>query len=75
MSKHIGEKCGKLAEGDPDGRRVGLRTYEESDGRRRKVTTLELDLQYIKRKSNAKFQLNMSKLVGEKWGNCTFPIF
>ena len=29
MSKHVGEKCGKLADGDPDGR-----TDEESGGRR-----------------------------------------
>ena len=25
MSKHVGEKCVKLADGDPDGRRVGRR--------------------------------------------------
>ena len=29
MSKHVGEKCGKPADGDPDGRRVG-----RTDGRR-----------------------------------------
>ena len=34
----------------------------------RKLTTLELDLQYSKTKSYAKFQLNMSKHVGEKCG-------
>ena len=28
MSKHVGEKCGKWADGDPDGRTDG-----ESDGR------------------------------------------
>ena len=33
MSKHVREKCGKRADGDPDGRRVG-RTDGESDGRR-----------------------------------------
>ena len=32
MSKHVGEKCGKLADGDPDGRRVG-RTETRTDGR------------------------------------------
>ena len=32
----------------------------------RKVTTLDLGLKYIKTKSCAKFQLNMSKHVGEK---------
>ena len=30
------------------------------------LTTLELDLKYSKTKSNAKFQLNMSKRVREK---------
>ena len=34
----------------------------------RKITTLELDLRFIKRKSYTKFQLNISKHVGEKWG-------
>ena len=34
----------------------------------RKVTTLKLDLYYIKTKSCAKFQLNMSKHVWEKCG-------
>ena len=34
----------------------------------RKLTTLELDLYYSKIKSHAKFQLNMSKYVGEKCG-------
>ena len=34
----------------------------------RKVTTVKLDLYYIKTKSRAKFQLNMSKHVGEKCG-------
>ena len=34
----------------------------------RKVMTLELDLKYIKTKSCAKFQLNMSRHVGEKSG-------
>ena len=33
MSKHVGEKCEKRADGDPDGRRVG-RTDGESDRRR-----------------------------------------
>ena len=33
-----------------------------------KVTTLELDLLYIKTKSCAKFQLNMAKHVGETGG-------
>ena len=33
-----------------------------------KLTTLELDLQYSKKKSYAKFQLDMSKNVGEKCG-------
>ena len=31
-----------------------------------KLTTLKLDMQYSKTKSYAKFQLNMSKHVGEK---------
>ena len=34
----------------------------------RKLTTLELDLYYDETKSYAKFQLNMSKHVGEKCG-------
>ena len=29
MSKHVGEKCGKWADGDPDGR-----TESRTDGRR-----------------------------------------
>ena len=35
---------------------------------RRKVTTVEFDLNYCERKPYAKFQLNMSKHVGEKCG-------
>ena len=31
MSKHVGEKCGKLADGDTDGWRVG-RTETWTDG-------------------------------------------
>ena len=31
MSKQVGEKCGKRADGDPDGRRVG-RTESRTDG-------------------------------------------
>ena len=38
--------------------------YEEPDGCR--VTTLKLDLLYIKTKPYAKFQLTFSKHVGEK---------
>ena len=34
----------------------------------RKLTTLELDHMFIRRKWHAKFQLNISKLVGEKCG-------
>ena len=37
MSKHVGEKCGKRADGDPDGRRVGRtdgRRVGRTDGRR-----------------------------------------
>ena len=62
MSKHKGEKCGKTAHF----------LYSEFTKRHdsfenwRKVTTLELDPQYIKTKSCAKFQLNISKHVGEK---------
>ena len=33
MSKHVGEKCGKRADGDPDGRTDGRRLDGESDGR------------------------------------------
>ena len=38
----------------------------------RKLTTLKSDLLYSKTKSYAKFQLNMSKIVGEKWGKLYF---
>ena len=31
MSKHVGEKCGKLADGDPDGR-TESRTDGDPDG-------------------------------------------
>ena len=31
MSKHVGEKCGKLADGDPDGRTL-RRTETRTDG-------------------------------------------
>ena len=31
MSKHVGEKCGKWADRDPDGRRVG-RSDGDPDG-------------------------------------------
>ena len=37
MSKHVGEKCGKRADGDPDGKSDGRRVRRadgESDGRR-----------------------------------------
>ena len=41
----------------------------------RKLTTLKLDLKYIKTKSCAKFQLNMSKHVGGNYGKlCIFYI-
>ena len=32
MSKHVGEKCGKQADGDPDGR-TESRTDRQMDGR------------------------------------------
>ena len=91
MSKHVGEKCGNgrtetgrtesrtdgWTDGDPDGhhhtimRPVWRRAYKNW----RKLMTLELDLKYSKTKSNAKFQLNMSKRVREKCGKlCTFSI-
>ena len=31
MSKHVGEKCGKRADGDPDGRTNGDRTETRTD--------------------------------------------
>ena len=37
MSKHVGEKCGKWADGDPDGRtenRTDGRMESRTDGRR-----------------------------------------
>ena len=38
MSKHAGEKCGKRADGDPDGDRTdGDRTDGESDGHRHTI--------------------------------------
>ena len=42
----------------------------------RKLMALELDLQYSKTKSYAKFKLNLSKHVKEKNAeNCGFPVF
>ena len=41
----------------------------------RKVTTLKLDLKYINTKSYAKFQLKMSKRVGEKCGKLHISYF
>ena len=41
----------------------------------RKLTTFELDLKYSTTKSYAKFQLNMSKHVGENCGKLCISIF
>ena len=43
-------------------------TIFRSEVPKKKVMTLELDLKFIKRKSNAKFQLNIPKHVWEKCG-------
>ena len=32
MSKHVGEKCGKRADGDPDGRTETARRVGRTDG-------------------------------------------
>ena len=66
MSKHVGEKCGKLYF-----QYFKLKKRHNSYKNWRKLTTLELDLQYSNIKSYAKFQLNMSKYVGEKWDGRT----
>ena len=59
MSKNVGEsaKNGRT-DGDTDGRRV---------------TTLELICSTLKQSHMKKMQLNMSKHVGEKCGNCAKP--
>ena len=64
VSEHAGENCGKTV----------YFLYSKFKKRHnsfknlRKVTTLKLDLEYINTKSCAKFQLKMTKHVGEKCG-------
>ena len=62
MIKHVGENCGKLC--------ISYKFTKRHNFFKnwRKVMTLKLDLKYIKTKSCAKFQLNMSRHVGEKCG-------
>ena len=64
MSKHDREKCGKLCTSSILSSKRGITPIKTWC----KLTTLELDLKYSKTKSYAKFQLNMSKHVREKWG-------
>ena len=63
MSKHVREKSGKLYL-----QYSKFQKGHNSHKNWRKLTTLKLDLYYIKTKSYTKFQLNMSKHVGEKCG-------
>ena len=65
MSKLVREKCGKLCISKFQ---KGHNSYKNW----RKLMTFELDLYYSKTKSNAKFQLNMSKRVREKCGKLYF---
>ena len=62
MWRHVGEKCGKLYF-QYSMLQKGHYFYTNW----RKLTTLKLDLKYSKTKSHAKFQLNLSKHVGEKY--------
>ena len=63
MSKRVREKCGKLYF-----QYSKFQKGHNSNKNWKKLTTLELDLQYSKTKSYAKFQLYMSKHAGEKCG-------
>ena len=63
MLKHEGENCGKLYF-----HFFKFQKRHNSYKNKRKLTALELDRMFIRRKWHAKFQLNMSKHVGEKCG-------
>ena len=61
MSKHVGEKCGKLCISSIlSPKRSITATKIDANG------PLELNLKYSKTKSYVKFQLDMSKHVREK---------
>ena len=64
MSKHVREKCGKLCISSILSSQRGITPTKIGS----KMTTLKLALWYIKTKSYTKFELNMSKHVGEKCG-------
>ena len=63
MSKHVREKRGKLCISS-----IFKFTKRHNSNKKLKMTTLKLALWYIKTKSYTKFELNMSKHVGEKCG-------
>ena len=62
MSKHVREKCGILSISSI----LSYKKWQNSYKNWRKLTTLELDRMFIRRKWHAKFQVNRSKHVGGK---------
>ena len=47
MSKHLGEKCGKRVDGDPDRRRVGRRESDRRTETRTDINTSRLNSQIL----------------------------
>ena len=79
MSKHVGEKFGKLTYGGPMVwrprdhtiiRPVCRRAYEIDE-----VMTLELDLAFIKQSLIQKFSSKYQSMQKKNAQNCVFPIF
>ena len=62
MSKHVREKCGVLSISSIPSYKSGITPTKTW----RKLTTLELDRMFIRRKWHAKFQVNRSKHMGRK---------